>query len=437
MIRALVLAGLLALPVGAGAFSDVSATHESRRAIDYLEREGVLRGYDDGTFRPAYPINRAEFLKVLVAGKGVDPTFTTPGGCFPDVADQWYAPYVCHAWSQGWVQGYDDGLFRPERQVSFAEALKMLANARGYPRAPAEESGRRGIDPSAWFAPYLTTSLLLDIVSYDQVWGKDAIPLHAGLGRGTVAQLLYRAYMAEGALTSPLFSFNCPIAPTALHVKTFVDVLLPSKTNIFRQDFYGVDDAGGSCLLGTDMNPFGRVGAPLDPFFLQPYPGGQPANEWTARVELRNGRAVLRGGTMDGTFRPEVFVADVFTNRLRQLPSIYASPGGSLTSADGRFIVFIGATGRTLEAVDLDASAHAILDAVQDPRTFLADGVETLSFAPQGPNVVTYAVYEGGRKVEDRTVDLDASFELPSDPFATAPEDDPFSGFGDTSPVLP
>lgn len=438
MIRIALLMGMLALPYAAAAFTDVHAAHESRRAIDYLQREGVLQGYADGTFKPAFPINRAELLKVLVVGKGVDPALLPQGGCFPDVADEWYAPYVCHAWQRGWVHGYGDGTFKPERQVSFVEALKMLGNARGYPQAPAEESMRRGIDSSSWFAPYLTTALLIDVVSYDQVWGPKAIPLHAGLSRGAVAQLLYRSLMAEGALRMPLFSFNCPIAPSAIEVRTYVDVVVATKTNVFRQDVHGVDDAGGSCLLGTDVNPFGRVAAPLDAFFLQPYPAGQPKNEWTARIQLRNGRAILRGGKLDGTFRPEVFVADIVSNTLRQLPSVYASPGGSIESGDRRYIAFIGATGRTLEAIDLDAGGHLILDAVDEPRTFLASGAAHISFFPAGSNVVSYAVYAGSGPAEPRTVDLDAAFgpAVPSDPFAPIP-DDPFSQFGTPPTMVP
>ncbi len=437
------VSGLFAPSVSA--FSDVPATHESRRAIEYLQREGVLGGYADGQFRPAFPINRAELLKVLVAARGDDPLAAEYGNCFPDVGDQWFARYVCFAVASGWVQGYPDGTFGPERPVTFVEALKMLSNVRGYPPAPAEESRKRGLDPAAWYAPYLTTALLIDIVSYDQVFGAKAMPLQASLGRGFVAQLLYRALLAEGSITTPLFTAGCATSPSHLEIRTFVDVLVPSKTNIFRQDLYGVDDAGGSCLLVTDANPFGRVGFPLDPIFLQPYPDGQPEDSWTARAMLHNGRATLRGGTLQGAFRPEVFVADVLGGTLRQLPSIFASPGGSIESHDRRFVVYVGVTGRSLEAIDLVAGSHMVLDSLAAPLTFFSssDGGQSVSFPTPGSNILSYVVYEetaagtvGYTKKETRTADVEALFGVtqfnPFDPF-----NDPSYDMEDEDPFAP
>lgn len=441
MKRSLLLIGLVLVPLTASAFSDVSTTHESRRAIEYLQREGVFGGYADGQFRPSFPINRAELLKVLVEAHGDDPLAVEYGNCFPDVADQWFARYVCYAVAQGWVQGYPDGTFGPERPVTFVEALKMLANVRGYPAAPAGESQKRGLDPSAWYTPYLTTALLIDIVSYDQVFGAKATPLQAALSRGAVAQMLYRSLLAEGVVTTPLFTAGCATSPSHLEIRTFVDVLMPSKTNIFRQDLYGVDDAGGSCLLVTDANPFGRVGFPLDPIFLQPFPDGQPENSWTARAVLHSGRATLRGGTLEGAFRPEVFVADVLGGTLRQLPSIFASPGGSIESSDRRFIVYVGVTGRSLEAIDLVAGAHVVIDSVQAPLTFLSskDSGQGVSFPTPGINIVAYEVFNEGMayvRTETRTADVDALFGItqfnPFDPFTDPSyeieqEEDPFA----------
>ena len=451
MIRAFLTLGLLLLPFGAGAFADVPAVHESRRAIEYLQREGVLQGYADGLFRPAFPINRAEFLKVLVTGRGVEPSVDLYNSCFPDVLDQWYAPYVCYAAMEGWVEGYPDGTFGPERTVTFAEALKMLSNARGYPLAPAEESLRRGIDPSAWFAPYLTTSLLVDIVSFEQVWGSKATPLQANMTRGFIAQLLYRAHLAEGLVSSPIIIDNCTIFPTALEIKTYVDVLMPARINIFRQEIRGVDDDGGSCLLAADANPFGRVAFPFDAYFLQPYPQGQPKDSWVARVPLHDGRATLRGGELSGAFRPEVFVADVLEGQLRQLPSIFASPGGSIESFDHRYIIFIGSAGRTLEVVDLVGGTHAVLDSVEAPHTFVASkqGGQNLSFAFEGLNILSYALYDSSIPAEDgflllevRSVDIDAVFgsglQNPDDPLAPpSEEEDPYADFGETDLLFP
>lgn len=435
MKRLLAVAGLALVPFAAAAasFPDVPAAYESSRAIDYLQAAGVLQGYADGRFRPAFPINRAEFLKVLVAGKGLSPDAAIFSSCFPDVAREWFAPYVCYATGQGWVQGYPDGMFRPEQPVSFAEALKMLVNVRGYPPAPAEDVLHRGLDPAVWFSSYLTTALLIDVVSYEQVWGDHAVPLQSSLDRGFVAQLLYRSIMAEGGLSMPLDLSGCASFPTVLEIKTYVDVVLPAKTNVFRQEFRGLDASGASCLLAADANPFGRVTHAFDDLFLRPFPGVQAAGSWTATGSLANGRLALRAGTADGALRPELFVIDPLKASMRQLPSVFASPAGAMVSYDGRYLAYVGATGRSLEAIDLDTGNHTFLDVLDGSLTLFRgpDGGQDATASPTA-NVVQYAVYDSSKTqdggyafVDTRFADIDLAFG--QTPFPAFPSfDDPF-----------
>lgn len=111
------------LPVPAFAFTDVTADTQYQASIQALQTEGVLQGYSDGTFKPNTTINRAEFLKILLEATNQTGQSTS---CFPDVQDQWFAPYVCTAKSLGIVSGYPDGTFKPEQPISFVEAAKIL-----------------------------------------------------------------------------------------------------------------------------------------------------------------------------------------------------------------------------------------------------------------------------------------------------------------------
>jgi hypothetical protein len=107
-------------------FTDVGADHPYAPAIDWAKKQGILQGYPDGTFRPDKTVNRAQFLKIVLAARNVDAaSAVTPTG-FKDVDEQaWYAPFVRYAKQQGIIQGYQDGTFKPEQTVNFAEALKM------------------------------------------------------------------------------------------------------------------------------------------------------------------------------------------------------------------------------------------------------------------------------------------------------------------------
>ncbi len=129
------------LPVPAFAFNDVDASVTNHEAIDALQKDGVLQGYSDGTFRADSTINRAEFLKILLEARGKVGDATN---CFPDVHSEWFAKYVCTAKSEDIVSGYPDGTFRPEEAISFVEAAKILSLA-------YKQQGQAG---SEWYEPY-------------------------------------------------------------------------------------------------------------------------------------------------------------------------------------------------------------------------------------------------------------------------------------------
>jgi len=129
-------------------YSDAPFIHAESAAINILTQIGAVEGNPDGTFDPKRTLNRAEFLKIVLLS---DPAGFTDSGtrhCFPDVSlGDWFAAYVCSAKERAIVQGYPDRLFHPEREVNYAEALKILGELYNYDLII--ESG------DAWFAPYL------------------------------------------------------------------------------------------------------------------------------------------------------------------------------------------------------------------------------------------------------------------------------------------
>jgi inhibitor of cysteine peptidase len=106
-------------------FLDIGVDHANYDAIEFLKDAGVVEGYDDGSFKAESTINRAEFLKIVMEASD----FEIEGeDCYDDVDDEWFAPYVCKATELGLVKGYDDGLFRPGQTIKFSEASKIVAN---------------------------------------------------------------------------------------------------------------------------------------------------------------------------------------------------------------------------------------------------------------------------------------------------------------------
>lgn len=114
-------------------FPDVPTSHHNYYAIKYLKEHSVVAGYPDGTFKPGSTINRAELVKIVIKGQGIDIDPSKYNNCFPDVKDEWFASAVCYAKVQGWVAGYPDGTFKPAQDVNLVESLKILQKAYALP----------------------------------------------------------------------------------------------------------------------------------------------------------------------------------------------------------------------------------------------------------------------------------------------------------------
>jgi len=169
-------------------FSDIDKTHPNYAAIMFMYDEGVIGGYPDGTFQPDKAINRAEVLKVILAGAKVE-VGQEYQNYFPDVLESdWFAPFVTKAKDLGYVSGNGtDGTFTPSRQVSLAEFLKMAIEANNVDISSlAGKSAIEGMDPDAWFTPYVNyavaSGVLLD---------KENVDPSKELTRGEVVNMMY------------------------------------------------------------------------------------------------------------------------------------------------------------------------------------------------------------------------------------------------------
>ncbi len=177
--------------------SDLSENHRNREAIEYLYGKGYVNGYDDGTFKPDKDINRAEFLKILVEGVGVSPTASEYSNCFSDVTEDWYVPYVCYAKENGWVDGYPDGSFKPARTVNKVEAIKMLLNSQGVevPETVSEDPFT-DVPRGEWFAQFIDVAKDMGILEETG----DFLDPSANMTRGNISENLFRLLTFDGEI---------------------------------------------------------------------------------------------------------------------------------------------------------------------------------------------------------------------------------------------
>ena len=116
------------MPVRANkVFPDLTPEHWCYNKIIDFEQKGYVCGYVDGTFRADQTITRAEYVKIVNNFFGYELEYDKNAG-FSDVdSDEWYAPYVNEAVERGYINGYEDGTFRPENPIRRQEATVILA----------------------------------------------------------------------------------------------------------------------------------------------------------------------------------------------------------------------------------------------------------------------------------------------------------------------
>ncbi len=115
-------------------FQDVPLNSWFAPYVEEAKRLGFVSGYDTGGFGPNDFITRAAALKILLGAAGIDASDITPD--FPDVAgDAWFAGYVGFAQMNGIVGGYDDGTFGPGNNMTRAQVAKVVVKLLEYKAA--------------------------------------------------------------------------------------------------------------------------------------------------------------------------------------------------------------------------------------------------------------------------------------------------------------
>ncbi len=127
-------------------YSDVAATSWYNTAVSTLSSMGIITGYPDGTFRPNAAITRAEFAAIAAR---FDNDGDKTAAKFSDIATHWAKDEISIAYNNGWITGYPDGTFGPQRDITRAETMTLVN--RVLNRQPETEDDRAPVLFSALF----------------------------------------------------------------------------------------------------------------------------------------------------------------------------------------------------------------------------------------------------------------------------------------------
>ena len=103
-------------------YTDVASDAWYNTAVSTMTKAGIVDGYPDGTFRPDAPITRAEMAKIISLFAKLDKSESR----FSDIAGHWAEAYIRLAAGNGWIAGYPDGTFGPQRNITRAETMTLV-----------------------------------------------------------------------------------------------------------------------------------------------------------------------------------------------------------------------------------------------------------------------------------------------------------------------
>jgi hypothetical protein len=132
-------------------FSDVPLGSTYSAFVETAVKQGIASGYPDGTFRPNSPVTRGQAVKMISVAHGWAQAYP-PVATFTDIpAGHWAFGYVEAAFRQGIINGYEDGTFRPQNGITRAQVAKVLtlATQPWLPRSNASDSHGPGQPPVA------------------------------------------------------------------------------------------------------------------------------------------------------------------------------------------------------------------------------------------------------------------------------------------------
>ncbi|MBB6446056.1 C40 family peptidase [Bacillus benzoevorans] len=149
------------LTAAPGEFLDVSTASPTYPAIKTLTTAGIIQGFSDSTFHPEENVTRAQ--AAVIINRVLKKQASSSAG-FGDVADsKWYAADVAAIKEAGIINGFADGTFRPDANMTRAEMAVILQRAFNLPVQAA--STYSDIPSTYWAHDAIVTMASIDSTS--------------------------------------------------------------------------------------------------------------------------------------------------------------------------------------------------------------------------------------------------------------------------------
>ena len=278
------------------AFSDVDATSDVGEAITQLVNLGVLSGYPDGSFRPDGLLTRAQFAKIAVCMLGAEKEATALSGndVFSDVgSDHWASGYINCIAQKEIINGYPDGSFGAEENITYAQALTILVRLLGYDGKDVNYN---------WPDGYIKKAQSLGITDGMNFGTYEKVT------RGTAAYIIYNTLFAdkkEGSTISFLSSGSAE--DVVIYADSSIDASVPSGYVSTTGGIFKLSDK--STVTQDDYGKKGTLYLDFDKKVISFLPEKETVRTITVSSAILNGDKVEMTFVENGAIKEEKFSA--------------------------------------------------------------------------------------------------------------------------------
>jgi hypothetical protein len=178
-------------------FIDVTYPYWAREEIEYLATVDVIQGYPDKTFKPERILTRAEMVTLLARATATPGAFSKDTfSIFDDVSEtHWAKKYIQYAAQKRWVKGFPDGTYKPNKTLTRAEAITILSRFEGLKIKEAiAVSPYDDVSTEHW--AYKDIALAKDAGWLNYVKEAKFFP-NKGMSRAEAAYVLFRTSFAQ------------------------------------------------------------------------------------------------------------------------------------------------------------------------------------------------------------------------------------------------
>lgn len=227
----LVVATLLSFATVAGAATSASYTDADKvtrtAAVDVLSYIGVLDGYSDKTFRPQGEITRAEAAKIIAMfdnGSSAINGLYASANPFTDCVGHWAESAIAYCYKMGIIDGVGNLKFDPEANVTGVQFLKMALIVLGF------DAQKEGLTGASWAVNTLALAKKVGLLtglgySYDYA---------ANLVREDAAQIMLNA------LNAKTVEYGYAFKPTGIVNANYVTVAGAVQTGSYLRDNWDI-----------------------------------------------------------------------------------------------------------------------------------------------------------------------------------------------------